>query len=274
MSIDFLRSRHLPVPSTRPAGVQIIVKESTARGADDDHATLVGHGPITVQAARDLIFGVPPRPGPFDFPDQPGGPRPAGTHYDWDRDRIAAEDDPDPPPPDDQWNTGPPDDWDPGSPGPPGPPDDPDPPPAPPGPTAGPVVCSPDDEPAWQLVDIGVIRVDDTGIAIPTSNVRMDYGRARRFFSPAQAKHVKTKWRRCAFPGCSMPIAKLDIDHPEEWTVGGETSITNAIPVCPHHNRTTRNRPGWDIAMNDDGTATLSTPMRRRYPLTPHNYLT
>jgi hypothetical protein len=71
---DFLRSQHLPVPGGRPVGIQLIVKHSTATGADNDPAHLVGHGPITAQAARDLIFGVPPRPGPFDFPDRPGGP--------------------------------------------------------------------------------------------------------------------------------------------------------------------------------------------------------
>jgi len=154
-------------------------------------------------------------------------------------------------------DTGPPTDWT--------PPDDPD-----RGPGGG---SRPPPTPATELIDLTVIEVDDNGIAIPDPTLRASYGRDRRFFSPAQASYVKTKWRRCAFPGCSIPITKLDIDHPEEWSIGGATDLANAIPCCPHHNRITRNRPGWTITMNNDATATLTTPLGNSYRIEPHNYL-
>jgi hypothetical protein len=129
-------------------------------------------------------------------------------------------------------------------------------------------------DPPADLVTVEIVRVDpDAGIALPDPRVRLDYGRDRRTFPRKLAAYLKLKWRRCAMPGCNVPLDRLDIDHPEQWAAGGQTNQHNAIPACPHHNRTTRNRPGWSIEVNPEGIATLTTPMGRRYPITPHNYL-
>jgi len=47
--------------------------DGTARGEDDRPADLVGYGPITAQAARDLLGGVPARSGPHTYADLPPG---------------------------------------------------------------------------------------------------------------------------------------------------------------------------------------------------------
>jgi hypothetical protein len=122
---------------------------------------------------------------------------------------------------------------------------------------------------------VQVLRIDDdTGWLLPPPGVRVDFGRAKRFFTGAARQFVLERFRVCEFPGCAMPMRLLDADHWKQHARGGATdATTNAGPACPHHNRTTRNRGGWTIEPNGDGTATLTTPQGRRYPITPHNYL-
>jgi hypothetical protein len=168
-----------------------------------------------------------------------------------------AGDDPDPPPPDPYDDTGPPDDVD---------PDDGQPPQRPAA-SAAAVDKS--------VGTIRALRVDpSTGWLLPPVGVRVDFGRAKDYFTGAVRQFVLERFRVCAFPGCAMPMSCLDADHWKARKDGGATDAsTNAGPGCPHHNRTTRNRPGWDVEPNGDGTATLITPQGRRYPITPLNYL-
>jgi len=118
------------------------------------------------------------------------------------------------------------------------------------------------------------LRIDpDTGFALPRDGLRLDYGSSRRVFPAEVVAHLRDKYRVCSFPGCTARVETLDGDHWKPAKSGGPTDASwNAGPGCPHHNRTTRNRPGWDITPNGDGTATLRTPQGRSYPIEPFDY--
>jgi hypothetical protein len=255
---DYLRQQFVPSKSARPVALGLVVKKSTVDGHDDDPGWLDRWGPVTAQVARDLVNGTPPRPGPFwpgFTPDERAGMGRRDNQLFAD-DEEFANGDPDPPPPDPDWDTDPPDDWDPvdGN----APPDDEPPSPSPSPPTA-----------------LRILHVDpETGWLMPPPGVRVDFGLEKRFFTGAARQFVLDRFRVCEFPGCAMPARCCDADHWKEHAKGGPTdATTNAAPGCPHHNRRTHNREGWDIEPNGDGTATLVTPLRRRYPITPFNYL-
>lgn len=251
-AVRYLDELAIPGRPATPVGATLIVKTSTAAGEDDDPAEIAGFGPITAQAARDLLHGRAPAPGPFDKWRHRFAPE-SYSRDEFDLDPSVRNED-GPPPDDDDL---PPDDWEWQPP--------PEPQPQTPANRDGP----PDPfTVAWR-----VLRVDSaTGWAVPPPGVRLNHGTDRRFATPAQARYVRDRDRKCAVPTCAQSGQRVDIDHRTEASCGGVTDVGNLGPGCPHHNRTTRNR-GWKIEPHDDETATLITPQGRRYRIRPHNYL-
>ena len=49
----------------------------------------------------------------------------------------------------------------------------------------------------------------------------------RRFATPAQKRYLVARDIRCRFPGCRRPATECDIDHREDWALGGKTDIDN-----------------------------------------------
>jgi hypothetical protein len=253
LCVDYLNDPSVPRRDGAPIGATIVIKGSTVAGADDDPAEVAGFGPITARAARDLLAGRAPAPGPFEK-------NKAGFAED---DVVRDEDDVeqslrhgDEPPPD--VNDLPPGDWR-----------------WEPPPEEESVVRNQgrSDVDPWSIA-WRVLKVDPaTGWAVPPRGVRMHYGNERRFATPAQARFVRDRDRTCAFPTCSQSGQRLQIDHRIESANGGHTDVENLGPGCPHHNCTTRNRSNWQIKPHGDGTAVLITPQGRRYVIKPHDYL-
>jgi hypothetical protein len=250
-AIRQLNEDALPQRGSSPVGATIVVKASTLAGEDDDPAEVSGFGPITAQAARDLLRGQPPAPGPFtksadrfaeDYVVRDERSVPSYM-------RERAEE-----PPPDGDDALPPEDWEWTPP--------PEPSPSRP-PTPHPFGI------AWRVLNVDPA----TGWARRPPGVRLDYGTQRRFATPAQARYVRDRDRTCAVPTCGQFGLRLDIDHREEAARGGPTDVANLGPACPHHNRTTRNRGNWKIVPGADETATLITPQGRRYRIRPHDYL-
>lgn len=65
----------------------------------------------------------------------------------------------------------------------------------------------------------------------------LNWGRTRRFFTPAQRDILLTLHAGCAAEGCDRPPAWADIDHKQAWTDGGRTDLDNGQPLCRFHNR-------------------------------------
>ena len=66
----------------------------------------------------------------------------------------------------------------------------------------------------------------------------LSFGRAKRFFTPAQAAAVRAKFRRCTHRfGCDRSGPLLQTDHVTEHEDGGGTDVDNGQPRCGPHNR-------------------------------------
>jgi hypothetical protein len=70
---------------------------------------------------------------------------------------------------------------------------------------------------------------------------------------------------------CNRPAEEGDIDHRDGWGAGGRTDVDTMGSGCDHHNRRTKN-DGWTTVPGPNGTATLISPLGRRYPITPYRY--
>ena len=49
----------------------------------------------------------------------------------------------------------------------------------------------------------------------------------RRFATPAQRRYLVARDIRCRFPGCRRPARDCDMDHREDWALGGKTDVEN-----------------------------------------------
>jgi hypothetical protein len=97
-----------------------------------------------------------------------------------------------------------------------------------------------------ELEDGTVVTVNTILLAVLTGTVRgvlfdpdgevLRFGRARRLFTPAQARAIRAKFRRCGHPfGCDRTL-RLESDHHQEWDDGGLTDGENGRCLCRTHN--------------------------------------
>ncbi|MFJ2618320.1 HNH endonuclease signature motif containing protein [Glutamicibacter sp. NPDC087344] len=63
----------------------------------------------------------------------------------------------------------------------------------------------------------------------------LDLGRTQRLFSKAQARAIRAAYRGCAYPGCSMPAERCELDHLDKWEHGGSTDIGSSNLHCEVH---------------------------------------
>ncbi|MGY1715427.1 DUF222 domain-containing protein [Geodermatophilus sp. SYSU D01106] len=81
-------------------------------------------------------------------------------------------------------------------------------------------------------------------------------------YRPAAAldRHVRTRDRRCRFPGCRRPVPREgELDHGTPWPAG-PTSAANLTGFCTGHHRGKHQAPGWTHTLQPDGTLTVTTP--------------
>ena len=63
----------------------------------------------------------------------------------------------------------------------------------------------------------------------------LDLGRTQRLFSKSQARAIRAAYRGCAYPGCSMPAHRCELDHLDKWEHGGRTDIETSDLYCEIH---------------------------------------
>lgn len=103
----------------------------------------------------------------------------------------------------------------------------------------------------------------------PVTGQPLWYGRARRLATPAQRQAVvAASDGHCAFPGCTVPAERCQVDHRSGWDAGGRTDIDNLDLLCAFHNRL-KHRWRLGAVRAPDGTLRWShpdgTPLRSRY---------
>ena len=85
------------------------------------------------------------------------------------------------------------------------------------------------------------------------------------------ATRIKTRDRRCRFPGCTISTVFCDIDHVRPWP-HGPTHDTNLVSLCRRHHRI-KQRLRWTVALTPDGIATWTDPTGRVRTTHPANAL-
>ena len=82
---------------------------------------------------------------------------------------------------------------------------------------------------------------------------------------------VRARDGRCRFPGCCVAARFCDLDHVRPWPTG-PTTATNLLTLCRRHHRI-KQRPGWQLHLAPDGTATWTDPTGRARTTAPLNAL-
>lgn len=86
----------------------------------------------------------------------------------------------------------------------------------------------------------------------------LDVGRANRMFTPAIRRALLERDQGCAFPGCSTAAAGCEAHHIMPWWQGGQTTLANAVLLCPYHHRLVEPDPSqsehsqWQVHLDKD----------------------
>ena len=109
---------------------------------------------------------------------------------------------------------------------------------------------------AW--LRTGTLPPPAASISLP-----LDVGTVTDLVPPHLRRAVTTRDRHCAAPGCDQPPAACHVHHIIPRSRGGTTSLGNCVLLCPFHHLILIHRWGWAIALNPDGTTTLTSPAGR-----------
>lgn len=113
------------------------------------------------------------------------------------------------------------------------------------------------DTPTGETVEtVGVVEVSADGDCHQTASRRP---------TPSQARHVRSRYPTCVFPGCRMPAEKCDLDHRHQYSKGGRTSCHNLAPLCRHHH-VCKDQTHWNLERNLDQSHTWTSPLGHTYP--------
>ncbi|WP_181149853.1 HNH endonuclease signature motif containing protein [Arthrobacter sp. MYb227] len=63
----------------------------------------------------------------------------------------------------------------------------------------------------------------------------LDLGREQRFFPDYMREAILALYGGCIYPGCTVPPEHCEIDHVEDFALGGSTKIEDGGPFCRGH---------------------------------------
>src|SRR6185437_15558724 len=102
-----------------------------------------------------------------------------------------------------------------------------------------------------------------TGIldgAAGSVSLPLDLGKPTETIPPHLRRAVIIRDRHCAAPGCDQPPAGCQIHHLRPRSLGGVTGLSNLLLLCSFHHLVAVHQWGWSIALNADGTTTMTSP--------------
>jgi len=136
--------------------------------------------------------------------------------------------------------------------------------PGPPGPPGGPPGSPSAGDPAAWLATVTITPIE-TGTC--------EHRRESAGYRPSNPlRHIiKTRSRRCGFPGCRRPAVQCDDDHTVPHDKGGRTCECNLHPLCRRHHHA-KQEPGWRLDQPEPGTLIWTLPSGRQYTVTPEPY--
>ena len=93
-----------------------------------------------------------------------------------------------------------------------------------------------------------------------TRSLPLDTGAATETIPAHLRRAVILRDQHCAAPGCTQPPAGCQVHHIRPRRRGGRTKLSNLILLCSFHHLIAVHQWGWSIALNPDGTTTMTSP--------------
>lgn len=70
--------------------------------------------------------------------------------------------------------------------------------------------------------------------------------------------------QHCRFPGCTVPVARCDLDHTVDWALGGKTRTDSMAHLCRGHHMLRHHTP-WSYEQLPGGVLNWTSPTGRTY---------
>ena len=118
------------------------------------------------------------------------------------------------------------------------------------------LLSGPDGLASW--LRTGTLPKPAASVSLP-----LDVGSVTDLVPPHLRRAIILRDRHCAAPGCDQPPAACHVHHIVPRSQGGRTCLTNCLLLCPFHHLIMIHRWGWTIALNADGTTTMTSPHDR-----------
>ena len=95
----------------------------------------------------------------------------------------------------------------------------------------------------------------------------LDVGRSQRLVTPAIRAALDLRDGGCIFAGCDKPPDACHAHHTIPWRLGGATSLSGLVLVCPHHHGIVEPGPDpgadrWHVRLRPDGIPEVIPPRR------------
>ncbi len=106
-------------------------------------------------------------------------------------------------------------------------------------------------------------------LEVPSAIIRLTLPQLCAGYQPTlkMRRYVRTRDRRCRFPGCRRPARHCDLDHIVPWPAGA-TDADNLQALCRYHHRL-KTHGKWRVERQPDGTTIWISPRGKRYTNPP-----
>jgi hypothetical protein len=81
-------------------------------------------------------------------------------------------------------------------------------------------------------------------------------------------RYLRVRDPHCRFPGCRMPTHRCDLDHGQDFALGGATDHKNLCALCRRHH-TLKGETPWRVTHHPGGVIEWTSPGGLHYVDTP-----
>ena len=117
-------------------------------------------------------------------------------------------------------------------------------------------------EARWLACQADILPAVMGGASVP-----LDVGRKKRLFTGTLRAVLIARDQGCAFPGCDRGPEECEAHHILPWYLGGRTSLSNGVMLCPFHHHLVEPNPlwtdarNWQIRLNAHGLPEFGAPV-------------
>jgi hypothetical protein len=85
------------------------------------------------------------------------------------------------------------------------------------------------------------------------------HGRAIRTANREQRRALRSMYRTCGIPSCTVAFERCEMHHVTPWQTAGATDLDNLLPVCSRHHHQIHDER-WLLSMTADRVVTYRSP--------------